>query len=173
MGLEVLDTMNRVFMSDYANYFIIDSLHTLPHLIEELPRKHPTVQVGKLDHQIKQLALTNTQINLHACRHTHTHAHSHAHTHTHTTHTHTRAHTHTHTHTHHAHMLKSIFVIVRMFVGEGVWYSGVCSLYPQLCTLSRTGQYQLAPTRPHAVSVCTHNTHTTHTHTLHIVILPY
>ena len=47
MGLEVVDTMNRVLISDHANYFIIDPLHTLPHLIDHLPQKQLLVQVSE------------------------------------------------------------------------------------------------------------------------------
>ena len=43
--MEVVNTMHKVLTSDPANYFILDSLHSLPHLIEVLPVKSASVQV--------------------------------------------------------------------------------------------------------------------------------
>ena len=43
--MEVVNTMYKVLTSDPANYFILDSLHSLPHLIEVLPVKSASVQV--------------------------------------------------------------------------------------------------------------------------------
>lgn len=45
--MEVVNTMHKVLTSDPANYFILDSLHTLPHLIEVLPVKCGSVQVWR------------------------------------------------------------------------------------------------------------------------------
>ena len=44
-AMEVVNTMHKVLTSDPANYFILDSLHSLPHLIEVLPAKSASVQV--------------------------------------------------------------------------------------------------------------------------------
>ena len=44
-GMEVIDKIEQVFSSDDANYFILEQIHTLPTMIEALPRKPPELQV--------------------------------------------------------------------------------------------------------------------------------
>lgn len=77
--------MYKVLTSDPANYFILDSLHSLPHLIEVLPVKSASVQVQSVCERVGWGVVRWCCAIRHTHKHTNTYTYKHEHTHTHHT----------------------------------------------------------------------------------------